>query len=155
MNWISWLILIFKKWLGLPRGASWLLVHDVHGMDIKLFDHLYRESRSLNLSSIRLFGDDRVRHALDSKEIRESRWVRKFSSATYAKGLIEEVVPPLVQAPVLTVSECLDDTLGSWSSLELDEAAQPLPPPPPTRRVMNKTLLKSKIQAGCLFLCPI
>ena len=48
-----------KKWIGLPRGASWLLVHDVHGMN------------SLNLSSIRLFGDSRVRHALNSKENRE------------------------------------------------------------------------------------
>ena len=32
-----------KKWFGLPRGASWVLVHDVHGMNIKSFDHLYKE----------------------------------------------------------------------------------------------------------------
>ena len=84
-----------KKWLGLPRGASWALVHDVHGLNVKSFDHLYKESRSLTLSNIRFFSDGHVRHALDSKEKREGEWSRKFSSATYAKGLIEEVVPPI------------------------------------------------------------
>ena len=58
-----------KKWLGLPRGASWALVHDVHGMNVKSISHLYLESRSLTLSNIRFFSDGRVRHALDSKEI--------------------------------------------------------------------------------------
>ena len=34
-----------KNWLGLPRGASWALVHDVHGLNVKSFEHLYLESR--------------------------------------------------------------------------------------------------------------
>ena len=135
-----------KKWLGLPRGASWALVHDAHGLNIKSFDHLYKESRSLNLSHIRLFSDSRVRHALDSKEEREGKWRRKFSSAIYAKGLVEEVVPPIVQNPILTVGESLDDTLGSWSSLEMDEP--PPPPPPPRQGGVSQNLLKSKVQAG-------
>ena len=135
-----------KRWLGLPRGASWALVHDIHGMNIKSVDHLYKESRALSLSNIRFFSDGRVQHALDSKEEREGKWSRKFSSATFVKGLIEEVVPPVVPQPVLTLGENLDVSLGSWSSLELDEPAPP--PPPPRQGVMNPKLLKSKIQAG-------
>ena len=135
-----------KRWLGLPRGASWALVHDIHGMNVKSIDHLYKESRSLTLSNIRFFSDDRVRHALDSKEEREGKWCRKFSSATYVKGLIEEVVPPVAGQPLLTVADNLDDSLGSWSSLEMDELAPP--PPPPPQGAMRQTLLKRKIQAG-------
>ena len=30
-----------KKWLGLPRGASWALVHDSHGLNIKSMSHMY------------------------------------------------------------------------------------------------------------------
>ena len=101
-------------------------------MGIKSIDHLYRESRSLSLSHIRLFSDGRVRHALDCKEARESKWCRKFSSAGYAKGLIEEVVSPLVSEPDLTVDQRLDDTSNSWSSQEL-EKNDPPPPPPPYR----------------------
>ena len=44
-----------KRWLGLPRGASWALVHDVHGLGVKSIDHLFKESRSLTLSRIRFF----------------------------------------------------------------------------------------------------
>ena len=45
-----------KQWLGLPRGASWALVHDIHGLNIKSIDHLYTESRALTLSSVRFLG---------------------------------------------------------------------------------------------------
>ena len=30
-----------KRWLGLPRGASWALVHDYHGLNVKSIGHLY------------------------------------------------------------------------------------------------------------------
>ena len=134
-----------KDWLGLPQCASWAIVHDIHGLNIKSFDHLYKECRSLTLSNIRFFSDGRVRHALDSKENREGEWSMKFSSATYVKGLIEEVVPPLpIQDRFATQEQSLDDSLGSWSSLEVDT------PPPPVRRpdTLSGKLLKGKIQAG-------
>ena len=94
-----------------------------------------------------------MQHALDAKEEREGEWCQKFSSAVFVKGLIAEVVPPVVQEPVLTIGENLDDSLGSWSSLELDEVAAaapppPPPPPPPPRGGLSQTLLKSRIQAG-------
>ena len=122
-----------KDWLGLPQCASWALVHDVHGLNIKSVDHLYKESRALTLSNIRFFSDGRVRHAMDSKEDREGEWSIKFSSATYVKGLIEEVVPPVaIQNDLPTQDNSLDNSQdSSWSSLELD-APPPPPPPPPS-----------------------
>ena len=135
-----------KRWLGLPQCASWAIVHDAHGLAIKSFDHLYKECRSLTLSNIRFFSDGRVRHALDSKEEREGKWSRQFSPATYAKGLIEEVVAPLpIQNNFSTQDQGLDDSLGSWSSLEMDAPASPSVQP---REVMSRKLLKGKIQAG-------
>ena len=69
-----------KKWLGMPQGGSWCIVHDRHGLDIKSVSHLYKESRAISLANIRAFSDDRVRHALSIKETREAGWKRKFSS---------------------------------------------------------------------------
>ena len=83
-----------KKWLGIPRCGSWNLVHDRHGLNIKSISHLYKESRALSLSDARIFSDDRVKHALDSKEARESNWSRKFSSAVYTRDLISGLIPP-------------------------------------------------------------
>ena len=106
------------------------MVHDYHGLNIKSFEHLYLESRSLTLSNIRFFSDSRVRHALDVKEEREAGWRRKFSPAIYAKGLIQDLVPPVaMDEEVSTVGNGLDSSNDSWSSLELD--GPPLPPPPP------------------------
>ena len=105
-------------------------MHDSHGLNIKSMSHLYLEARSLTLSHVRFFSDGRVRHALDSKENREDKWRRKFSSAIYTKGLIEEVVSPVVSVEnSLTLDNTLDNSRGSWSSLEIEG---PLTPPPPT-----------------------
>ena len=110
-----------KKWLGMPNGASWALIHDAHGLDIKSISHLYMESRALSLSKIKLFGDERVRHALDCKEEREGKWCRKFSSATYVKGLVDEVVPQVAPESVNLAGQNLDQ------SLDLFDQFSPLP----------------------------
>ena len=103
-----------KRWLGLPRCASWALVHDVHGLGIESVSHLYEGSRALSSSHIRFFSDRRVRHARDTKEEREANWRRKFSSAVFTKGLISEVVPPCVVQPnVSTLGLGLDDSHNS------------------------------------------
>ena len=44
-----------KRWLGLPRGATWALVHNSHGMNVKSVTHLYEESRAFSLSNIQFF----------------------------------------------------------------------------------------------------
>ena len=146
-----------KKWLGLPRGASWALVHDAHGLNIKSISHLYMESRALSLSKIRLFGDDRVRHALDSKEEREGKWCRKFSSATYAKGIIEEVIPQVAPSDEVVAGQNLDLSLGTseqFSPLpegimeEVVAAEAAANAPVPTPRALTQKQLKGKIQEG-------
>ena len=145
-----------KRWLGLPRGASWALVHDSHGMNVKSVTHLYEESRALSLSNIRFFSDRRVRHALDLKEEREGKWRRKFSSAVFTKGLIQEVVPPTSVQPVSTIDSAMNDSRNSWSSLELNDSVPlsplplPPPPPPPLPHVVRPSVgqLKGRIQAG-------
>ena len=80
-----------KSWLGIPRGGSWCLVHDRLGLNIKSISHLYHESRALSLANIRVFGDARVRHALDAKESRESAWSRKYSSAIMSRDIVNEI----------------------------------------------------------------
>ena len=82
-----------------------------------------------------------MRHALDVKENRESQWRRKFSSATYVKGLIDEVT----QVPV-SDSQSLNDSFGS--SVEDPEAEAASPPPPQASGPPSRKLLKGKIQGG-------
>ena len=100
---------------------------------------------------------------MDSKEAREGNWSRKFSSATYVKGLIEEVAAPVVgvEAPVLDQNDGVDDSFGSSISEGDADAAQaqaiaPAPasamaPVPAQARASgppSRKLLKGKIQAG-------
>ena len=137
-----------KKWLGIPKGGTWALVHDPHGLGIKSIRHIYLESRALSLSAIRCFSDGGVRHALDVKEEREGQWSRKFSSATYVKELLEEVAPPAgeVQVP-LSNSHTLDDSFGSSISDPEGDALSSVAEPP--RAVpSSKNALKGKIQRG-------
>ena len=84
-----------------------------------------------------------MKQALDSKEEREDEWRRKFSSAIYARDLLQEVAPPTVAVnDILALNQSLDDSQNSWSSLELSGVLSPdplstppspsfAPPPPP------------------------
>ena len=81
---------------------------------------------------------------MDSKENREDGWRRKFSSAIYAKGLIEELVTPVVSIEEpLTLGNALDSSLSSWSSLELDGILSPPPPSSQPPRASPLPLLNS------------
>ena len=59
------------------------------------------------------------------------------------KGVIEEVVTPIPDSVAVSTLVNLDDSLGSWSSLEI-EPDQPVGP----SVCKSKPLLKGKIQAG-------
>ena len=91
-----------------------------------------------------------MRHALDSKESRDGEWRRKFSSATYAKVLIEEVAPP--NAEVQETVSILDDGLDDSFRSSVEEAGAPEQAQPVAQaqaeRPLTRELLKGKIQAG-------
>ena len=104
-----------------PSAVCFVLrvLHDVNGLNIKSFDHLYKECRSLSLSNVCFFSDGRTRHALDVKEQREGRWRRKSSPATFAKGLLQEVVTPVVSNQnVLTAEISLNDNPPSFKEFQ-------------------------------------
>ncbi|NCF47118.1 MAG: hypothetical protein GWP24_06070 [Alphaproteobacteria bacterium] len=141
-----------KKWLGLPNGASWALVHDVHGLNIKSISHLYMESRALSLSKMRVFGDERVRHALDCKEEREDKWCRKFSSAVYVKGLLDGIVAPAGSGHGDGINQGLDLSQGlldqfSPLPVEVEEEVAAIEAAASAPGALTEKQLKGKIQA--------
>ena len=62
----------------------------------------------------------------------------------YAKGIIEEVVPPVADLVNVSTAGNLDDSQDSWSSLEIDESTPQANHP----NGGSKSLLRGKIQAG-------
>ena len=106
------------------------------------------ESRALSLANIRFFGDKRVQGALDSKEEREGKWCQKFSPATFVKGLINEVVPPVAvdENRVSGQVEGLDDSLSGLPSN--DGAVAPAVAPVRPSDSLTRKKLKGLIQSG-------
>ena len=82
-----------KKWLGIPsRGANIAPVHLPQGMAIPRFSDVYWKANCSAYSRSRLFGDDLVKHALDSTLERESRWTTKQSTVAVCHDVHEKVV---------------------------------------------------------------
>jgi hypothetical protein len=107
---------------------------------MKSVSHLYKESRALSLANIRLFSDDRVCHALGSKETREGTWGRKFSSAIMTKNVIVDITSLLSSPPPAVMNLDLDIFRDSLSSEE-EAAAENLITAP-----LNKYRLKRVVQ---------
>ena len=105
--------------------------------------YIYKELRALSLSNVRFFSDERVRGALDSKEERESKWSRKFFSAVFVKGLIEEMVPPVANENIVSTE---DQSLDLFDDSVSSDA--PASPPVVPSGTISQKLLKGKIQAG-------
>jgi hypothetical protein len=122
-----------KKWLGMPQCSSWCLVHDRHGLCIKSVTHMYKEARSLSLANIRFFSDSRVRHALDSKEGRESKWNRKYSSAVKTRELISDLLHLSPDShPIVPIVPLTPPALPlTPSALSITPPALPINPPTP------------------------
>ena len=63
---------ILKKWIGLPRCATNLVIHSKYALDIPKISNLYKESHILTHASIRHKGDELVNSVVDNKLERES-----------------------------------------------------------------------------------
>ena len=60
-----------KKWAGLPKGATNVVIHSQQGLDIPTISALYTESHSTSHTRTRLQGDSRINQVLDHTLARE------------------------------------------------------------------------------------
>ena len=97
-----------------------------------------------------------MRHALESKEEREGKWCRKFSSATYVKGLIDEVIPQVATDLTDRDRDDLDLSQGDSSQFsplpegvaEEIAAAEAAASAAGASKALTQKALKGKFQAG-------
>ena len=74
-----------KKWLHIPPPGTRAILHAPEGLNIKSFDHLYKESHAIAYASARIKADDSVNAALDRRLDHEVTWTRKASITVYSE----------------------------------------------------------------------
>ena len=75
-----------KRWAGVPRSATNVLIHSKEGMDIKSISQLYTETHTVSHVRTRLNGDPSVNKAINCTVNRESSWSTKTSTAVECEG---------------------------------------------------------------------
>ena len=79
-----------KKWAGVPRCGTNIILHCPQTLNIPTITQLYRESHATTHSSTRLKGDTTVNDVLDVKLAREGQWTQKKSTAVNSESLFQQ-----------------------------------------------------------------
>ena len=69
-----------KRWAGVPRSATNVIIHIKEGLDIKSITQLYTETHTVSHIRTRLHGDTSVNNAINCTVARESSWSTKQST---------------------------------------------------------------------------
>ena len=75
-----------KRWAGIPRSVTNVLIHLKEGMDIKSITQLYTETHTVSHVRTRLQGDTTVNAAIDCTLSREGSWTIKKSIAVESEA---------------------------------------------------------------------
>ena len=76
-----------KTWLKLPQnGATPAIIYSNSGLKIHKISELYLEARTLSYASSILRGDHKVKHALNARIDRESKWSHKMKNTGMIKS---------------------------------------------------------------------
>ena len=81
-----------KKWAGVPRSGTNVLIHSSKTLNIPSISQLYNQSHALCHTSTRLKGDQIVNDVLDLKISREREWLRKSSAACTSEELYKSAI---------------------------------------------------------------
>ena len=81
-----------KKWAGIPRSGTNIIIHCPRTLNIPSITHLYKESHALTHTSTRLKGDSIVNNIIDQKIAREGEWKRKTTSACSSEALFQKAI---------------------------------------------------------------
>ena len=80
-----------KKWAGLPRSATNVIIHSNQALDIPSISAVYTEAHNVSHARTRLQGDPIVNDVLDHTLSRESDYVRK-QPTTKAEEVFRETI---------------------------------------------------------------
>ena len=70
-----------KRWIGIPRSATNVVIHMKESLDIKSISQLYIETHTVSHIRTRLRGDSSVNNAINCTLQREGSWITKGSTA--------------------------------------------------------------------------
>ena len=74
-----------KKWSGVPKSATNVILHSEQGLDIPTISALYTEAHNLSHARTRLKGDENINHVLDHAVQRESTYVHRAGTNQQAE----------------------------------------------------------------------
>ena len=81
-----------KRWAGIPRSATNVLIHLKEGMDVKSISQLYTETHTVSHVSTRLVGDSTVNNAINCTLNREGSWSTKRSTTVECEATFVHAV---------------------------------------------------------------
>ena len=81
-----------KKWAGIPRSATNVIIHSKEGLEIPSISELYTEAHNTSHARTRLQGDTSINHVLDHTLEREATYTRTYCTTTEAERVYQGVV---------------------------------------------------------------
>ena len=81
-----------KKWAGLPKCATNVVIHSQQGLDIPTIYALYTQYHSVGRSRTRLQGDSRINQVLDHTLAREAGQTKTHHITTQCEATFREVL---------------------------------------------------------------
>ena len=76
-----------KRWIGVPRSATNVVLHMKQTLDIKSISQLYKETHTVSHTRTRLQGDEAVNSAINCTLGREGSWTTKKSTTVECERL--------------------------------------------------------------------
>ena len=81
-----------KRWAGLPKCATNVVIHSKQAMDIPTISALYTEAHNSSHARTRLQGDARINHVIDHALVREAQYSRLQCITTQCEATYREVL---------------------------------------------------------------
>ena len=76
-----------KKWIGVPRSATNVVIHMKQSLDIKSISQMYTETHTVSHTRTRLKGDTPVNNAINCTLEREGVWTTKKSTTVQCESI--------------------------------------------------------------------
>jgi hypothetical protein len=81
-----------KRWAGLPKSATNVVLHSQEALDIPAISSVYTEAHNTSHARTRLQGDQTINHILDHTLAREATYTRGHKTTTEAEEMFQNTL---------------------------------------------------------------